>query len=222
VLKHSFAICGRPSDGSKTPSPCMRVPWMLVLACLLLIQHTPLAAAKSEDAVRAFVEQVNSASNTFFSSGSEADAREKCRSLLSWAFDVQAMAEYALAKAWNTSTEEERKAFLDAFEGEIITEYLRRMKANGTLTYVGAREPLEGDRLAASRLTVRGKPDQIWIWRIRPAGEAWRIVDVLVDGHSAIFAERQEYAQVLEANHGDINAVIAFVRNRAARGLQSK
>jgi hypothetical protein len=96
------------------------------------------------------------------------------------------------------------------------------MKATGTLTYVGAREPLAGDRLAASRLAVPGKSDQTWIWRMRPAGETWRIVDVLVDGHSAIFAERQEYGRVLQTNHGDINAVIAFVRKRAARGLESK
>ncbi len=90
------------------------------------------------------------------------------------------------------------------------------------MTYVGAREPFKGDRYAASRLTAPGKADQTWIWRIRPAGDKWRIVDVMVDGHSALFAERQEYAQVLQDNHGDINAVIAFIRNRAARGLQSK
>jgi ABC-type transporter MlaC component len=199
----------------------MRVVWMLVLACLLLIPDTPPATA-GLDPVRDFVEQVNSASNAFFSSGSEADAREKCRHLLSWAFDEQAMAEYALAKAWDTTTGDDRKAFLDAFEEGIITAYLRRMASGAALTYAGAREPFKGDLYAASRLTKPGKPDQTWIWRMRPAGETWRIVDVLVDGHSAIFAERQEYAQVLQDNHGDINAVIAFIRNRAARGLQSK
>jgi hypothetical protein len=30
--------------------------------------------------------------------------------------------------------------------------------------------------------------------------------------------ERQEYAEILAANHGDINAVIAFIRERADRG----
>lgn len=205
-----------------TPSPCTRVLSILVLACLLVSPSPPAATAEPEDPVRAFVEQVNSASNAFFASGSEADAREKCRQLLAWAFDMQAMAEYALAKAWDTTTSEERKAFLDAFEDEIITAYLRRMTNGAALTYVGAREPFKGDRYAASRLTQPGKADQTWIWRIRPAGDKWRIVDVMVDGHSALFAERQEYAQVLQDNHGDINAVIALIRNRAARGLQSK
>ena len=200
----------------------MRVLWMLVLACLLLSPGAWAAAAEPEDPLRAFVEQVNGASNAFFGSGSEADAREKCRQLLAWAFDVQAMGEYALAKAWDTTTGEARKAFLDAFEDEIITAYLRRMTNGATLTYIGAREPFKGDLYAASRLTQQGKPDQTWIWKIRPEGESFRIVDVMVDGHSAIFAERQEYAQILEDNHGDINVLIAFMRQRAARGLQSK
>jgi phospholipid transport system substrate-binding protein len=200
----------------------MRVPSMLVLAYLLLSPSTPAAAAEPEDPVRALVEQVNSASNAFFTSGSEADAREKCRQLLAWAFDVPAMGEYALAKAWDTTTGDDRKAFLDAFEEGITTAYLRRMANGAALTYAGAREPFKGDLYAASRLTKPGKPDQTWIWLMRPAGDKWRIVDVMVDGHSALFAERQEYAQVLQDNHGDINAVIAFIRNRAARGLQSK
>jgi len=62
---------------------------------------------------------------------------------------------------------------------------------------------------------VPGGAEQTWIWRLRPAGEAWRIVDVSIDGRSALHAERQEYTEILEANHGDINAVIAFVRRRA-------
>jgi phospholipid transport system substrate-binding protein len=161
------------------------------------------------------VEQVNEVSTSFFSSGSEKDAREKCRELLSWAFDVPAMGEYALGKAWARASEEERKEFLQAFEDEIVGEYLRRMKGGTTMTFIGTRSPLHGDLLAASRVAVPGKEDQTWVWRIRPEGQTWRIVDVSVDGRSAIFGERQTYAEVLQANHGDIKAVIAYVRSRA-------
>jgi phospholipid transport system substrate-binding protein len=173
------------------------------------------APTKPDEAVRRFVEQVNEASTSFFSSGSEKDAREKCRELLSWAFDVPAMGEYALGKAWARASEEERKEFLQAFEDEIVGEYLRRMKGGTTMTFIGTRSPLHGDLLAASRVAVPGKEDQTWVWRIRPEGQTWRIVDVSVDGRSAIFGERQTYAEVLQANHGDIKAVIAYVRSRA-------
>jgi phospholipid transport system substrate-binding protein len=173
------------------------------------------APAKPVEAVRHIVEQVNDASTSFFSSGSEKDAHEKCRELLSWAFDVPAMGEYALGKAWARASEEERKEFLQAFEDEIIGEYLRRMKGGTRMTFIGTRPSLHGDLLAASRVAIPGKNDQTWIWRMRPEGQTWRIVDVLVDGKSAIFAERQTYADVLQANHGDIKAVIAYVRSRA-------
>jgi ABC-type transporter MlaC component len=86
------------------------------------------------------------------------------------------------------------------------------------MSFIGARPPSGGDRIAASRLTVRSDPEQTWIWRLRPAGQSWRIVDVSIDGRSALHAERQDYAEMLDTNHGDINAVIALVRRRAGSG----
>lgn len=169
---------------------------------------------KPDEAARRFVEQVNDASMSFFSSGSDKDAREKCRQLLSWAFDVPAMGEYVLGKAWASASEEDRKEFLAAFEDEIVGEYLHRMKGT-TMTFVGTRSPVDGDLLAASRVAVTGKNDQIWIWRMRSQGQAWRIVDVSVDGRSAILSERKTYADVLRANHNDMKALIAFIRSRA-------
>lgn len=181
----------------------------------LLTTASQSAPANPDEAARHFVEQVNDASMSFFSSGSEKDAREKCRQLLSWAFDVPAMGEHVLGTAWAQATEEERKDFLDAFEDEIVVEYLDRMRGGPTMSFIGTRTSLHGDLLAASRVTRPGKNDQTWIWRLRPEGETWRIVDVLVDGRSAISSERETYAQVLEENDGDMKALIDFVRSRA-------
>jgi ABC-type transporter MlaC component len=195
----------------------MRV-FLLACAVGVIAQlTTPVVSAeeKPDEAVRRFVGQVNDASMSFFSSGSERDARDKCRELLSWAFDVPAMGEYVLGEAWARASEEERKDFLEAFEDEIVGEYLRRMKGGTTMTFIGTRSPLHGDLLAASRVAVPAKNDQTWIWRMRPAGQTWRIVDVLVDGRSAILGERKTYTEVLQANHGDMKALIAYIRSRA-------
>jgi ABC-type transporter MlaC component len=180
---------------------------------------TPAFAAEKDakDAIRIFIERVNEASVDFFSSGSEAEARERCRALLAWAFDVPAMGKEALGQGWEKATEEERKEFLQAFEEDIISAYLRRMRAQGTtLTFIGHRPPLDGHQLAASRRSVPGKEDQIWIWWMRPEGQSWRIDDLVLDGHSAVITEAHEYATVLENNNGDMNALIAFMRKRAA------
>jgi phospholipid transport system substrate-binding protein len=194
------------------------LPFFVACAAGITAQFaTPVVWAedKPDSAVRSFVEQVNGASRSFFSSGSDKDAREKCRQLLSWAFDVPAMGEFVLGKAWARASEEDRKEFLAAFEDEIISEYLHRMKGGTAMTFVGTRSPVHGDLLAASRVAVTGKNDQIWIWRMRPQGSTWRIVDVSVDGRSAILSERKTYADVLQANHGDMKELIAFIRSRA-------
>jgi phospholipid transport system substrate-binding protein len=128
------------------------------------------------------------------------------------------MGKEALGRAWDEATEEERNEFLEAFEEDIVSAYLRRMRAKGTtLTFIGHRPPIGGDHLAASRRSVPGKEDQVWIWWLRPDGQSWRIVDLVLDGHSAVNAEVQEYATILERNNGDMNALIAFMRKRAAQ-----
>jgi phospholipid transport system substrate-binding protein len=191
--------------------------WAALLA-LAWLGPAAAEAEKRQDSIRAFVERVDEASTNFFSSGSEAEARERARTLLAWAFDIPAMAREALGFAWDTISEEERKQLLEAFEEDVVGAYLRRMRPKGTtLTFVGHRPPSDGNYLAASRRTVPGKKDQIWIWQMRPDGDSWRITDLVLNGRSAIGAQRQEYRSVLESNHGDMNVLIAFMRKRAAQ-----
>jgi ABC-type transporter MlaC component len=192
--------------------------FFLALIFAWSIIPTIAAEENADEAIRTFIEKVNEDSVGFFSSGSEADARERCRALLAWAFDVPAMGKEALGRAWDKATEEDRKEFLQAFQEEIISAYLRRMRAPGmTLTFVGHRPPEDGHQFAASRRSVPGKSDQIWIWRIRPDGQSWRIDDLVLNGRSAVSTEAGEYASVLDSNNGDLNALIAFMRKRAAQ-----
>jgi phospholipid transport system substrate-binding protein len=198
-----------------------RVLVRALFLAVVLVWRGPIAIAGEEEtaaSIRTFIERVNEASVGFFSSGSEADARERCRALLAWAFDVPAMGEKALGQAWDNATVEERKTFLQAFEDEVISAYLRRMRLPGTtLTFVGQRPPVDGHQLAASRRSVPGKADQIWIWWMRPDGQSWRIDDLVLNGRSAVDTEAEEYSSVLENNNGDMNALIAFMRKRAAQ-----
>jgi hypothetical protein len=85
------------------------------------------------------------------------------------------------------------------------------------LTFIGLRPPFEGHQLAASRRTVPGKEDQIWIWRMRPDGSSWRIDDLALDGHSAVNTAANEYFNVLQSNNGDMNALLDFMRKRASQ-----
>ncbi len=195
----------------------MRLMRLLVVPIVASFATPSIAEpAGTDESIRTFIERVNKESVSFFVSGSETDARQRCRDLLAWAFDVPVMGKQALGKAWDKATEEEQKEYMDAFEDEVISAYLRRMRPTGTtLTYIGRRPPVGGDQLAASRRSVPEKADQTWIWWMRPDGQSWRIIDLLLDGHSVVDAEIQEYASVLASNNGDINALIAFMHKRA-------
>ena len=92
------------------------------------------------------------------------------------------------------------------------------MRPKGTtLTFIGTRPPSDDHQRAASRRSVPGKEDQIWIWWMRPDGSSWRIDDLVLNGRSAVDTEAEEYSSVLENNNGDVNALIAFMRKRAAQ-----
>jgi len=214
------------SPSSRRPHAGLRALGALLLAFACLVQGPALAADNADDtkaSVRAFVDGINDVSMNFFASGTEDDARERVRALLASSFDVPAMAEYALARAWEKADAEQREALLDAFREEIVTAFLRRMRAPGTkLEFVGYRKPVEQEQLAASRRTVPGKPDQIWIWWLKPDGASWRVTDLSVDGHSALSTQRQEYGSVFIDNDGSIDAVLEFMRTRAARPVQAE
>ncbi len=204
----------------------MRAIGALLLVAAYLTPGPVLAAGNADDtkaSVRAFVEGINEASMNFFGSGTDDDARERVRALLASSFDVPKMAEYALARAWEQANAEQREELLAAFREEIVTAFLRRMRAPGTkLEFVGYRKPVEKEQLAASRRTVPGKPDQIWIWWLSPDGASWRVTDLSVDGHSALSTQRQEYGSVFIDNDGSIDAVLDFMRTRAARPVQAE
>lgn len=197
---------------------------LLVAACLFL--GPALAAEETKEtqaSIRAFVEQINKASMNFFADGSGEEARKRVRALLGSSFDVPAMAEYALARTWEKATPEQREDLLAAFTEDIVTAYLRRMRAPGTkLEFVGHRKPVEEEHLAASRRTVPGKADQIWIWWLKQDGDSWRVTDLSVDGHSALSTQRQEYGSVYIDNKEDVGAVLAFMRTRAARPIEAE
>lgn len=215
-------------SSSSSSRPYGRVRACLVAVCAITALFSgPLIAAQESDAtkasIRAFVESLNEASMNFYSGGTEEDARERVRALIDAKFDVPVMAKYALARAWEKADAKQREELLAAMKEDIITAYLRRMRAPGTkLEFVGFRKPEGEDHLAASRRTVPGKADQIWIWWLRPDGDSWRITDLSVDGHSATATERQEYGTVFIDNHESVDAVLNFMRTRAARPIQAE
>jgi ABC-type transporter MlaC component len=93
----------------------------------------------------------------------------------------------------------------------MTTECVRVTRENpaGKVTLAGVRTVSGGDRLVTTRFD--GEGSRTVTWRVRGSGSRLKAVDVIADGRSAVSSARQEYARVLESNHGNVDALIAFM-----------
>ena len=195
------------------PRSLLRLLLVPALACMA----TAGSAVASDAALRPFVDRLIADTMALYTSAlPDGAAREHGRRLLGRFFDMAGMAREALGPPWDTASPAERQAFRAAFEERIINAFVHGAGAGGNvaMVLVGTRPERSGTQLAATRLIFPERPEQTWIWRLRPAGNGWRVVDLLIDGRSTLAAERDEYARVLAFHNGDMAALIAFVRNR--------
>src|SRR5215469_8725142 len=141
------------------------------------------------------------------------------RELLREDFDVPVIARFVLGRYWNVATEAQRAEFVKLFEDYIAMAYATRLAE-----YTGEKFKVTGSRADADGAIVSS---QI----IRPAGAApvkvdWRLIghegvykisDVSVDGISMAVTQRSEFASVIQHNGGQVQGLIAMLRERTAR-----
>jgi phospholipid transport system substrate-binding protein len=51
-------------------------------------------------------------------------------------------------------------------------------------------------------------------WRVRPKGDSFKIVDVMVEGVSMSQTQRKEYASVIRRNGGQVEGLLAEMRQK--------
>ncbi len=78
--------------------------------------------------------------------------------------------------------------------------------------------PLESDRgaLVGGQIThPQGDPVQIE-WRLRRAGDSWKINDVVVEDISMAVTRRSEFSSVIGSHGGRIEGLLEVLRKKAA------
>jgi len=136
--------------------------------------------------------------------------KAKLEALLTRAVDMSAMAKDALGKRWEKISEADRKRYVRAFsdrfkrasEGEI--DFYR----NTEISY-GAETPgglAEGDVQVPTTLTLKGEPTPV-VYTVRKEGNAYKIVDLTIDGASTVENYRSSFGRVFDKD--GINGLIA-------------
>jgi len=123
--------------------------------------------------------------------------RAKLEDILTRAVDLEAMAKAALGKHWDEQPPAKRKQFLKAFinrfkrvSGDQIQSYRESQ------TKFGPEEKLDGLVKVPTELTIKGEPTEV-VYVMKPEGNTWRIVDIVIDGVSTVENYRSSFSKII-------------------------
>ncbi len=146
------------------------------------------------------------------------------RRLLTEGFDVPSIGRFALGRYWRKASEEQRAEYDRLFEDMIVSTYSKLLDSYaGEVLEVGTVRHRDEKKAAVDSRILRAEGAPIQIdWRLRRAGDSWRIVDVLVEGVSMAIIQRSEFQAVVKASGGQIEGLLAKLREKTGRVESAK
>lgn len=144
------------------------------------------------------------------------DRLAKISGLLSEGFDMPWIAQFVLGRNWRNASQSEREEYSSLFKAILEHSYSRQFT-----DYSGQKILILGHKLGSRNyMFVRSRifdPERSNIdinvnWRLVPAGNSFKIVDIVIEGVSMAVTQRNEYASVLQRNGDSIPALINAMR----------
>jgi phospholipid transport system substrate-binding protein len=138
------------------------------------------------------------------------------RELLREDFDVPGIARFVLGRYWNIATEEQRAEFVKLFEEYIAVAYATRLAeyTGETFKVTGSRPDADGALVSSQILRPAGAAPVKVDWHLTERTGSYKISDVSVDGISMAVTQRSEFASVIQHNGGQVQSLIAMLRER--------
>jgi phospholipid transport system substrate-binding protein len=142
------------------------------------------------------------------------------RELLRQDFDVPGIARFVLGRYWNVATEEQRAEFVKLFEEYIALAYATRLAeyTGETFKVTGSRPEADGAIVSSQIIRPAGAAPVKVDWRLTDRTGNYKISDVSVDGISMAVTQRSEFASVIQHNGGQVQSLIAMLRERTGAG----
>ena len=146
------------------------------------------------------------------------DREREFRRLLTDGFHLELIGRFVLGRHWRRASDEERAEFQRLFEDYVVASYAQQLANYAGEQLVIQRGQVKGERgaLVSSQITrPQGDPIQVE-WRLRRAGEGWRIIDVVVEGISMAVTHRSEFSSVIGSHGGRIGGLLEVLRGKTA------
>ncbi len=174
-------------------------------------------AANADDFIR------SAGARTFESLSKELTDEERTdrfREILRDTFDMKTIARFTLGRYWRVASKKQREDYVGLFEEFIVQAYSHRFKdlSGQTFEVKRSQELNARDRLVLSEVKVKqGKPPVRVNWRVRLRDDAYRVIDVVVEGVSMSITQRDEFAAVIRQSGGKIEGLLAALRRKTGQ-----
>lgn len=192
----------------------------IVVALVGLTALCIARAGHAEDAPRAVVERMTNAAIGVLGDRSAAveDKRHRLEEIIYREVDFDTMSRLVLARNWSKFTAEQQTAFVKLFKEHLSITYGNNIEnyKNERVAIVGDREEARGDWTVNSKiLRGGGSSDIILDYRLRKAGDAWKIIDIIIERVSLVANFRSQFQDILGSGAPD--KLLQVLRDKNAR-----
>lgn len=146
---------------------------------------------------------------------------QKLEPVIARAFDLEAMARFAVGPTWTSLTPADQAGVLKAFRRMTIATYAHNFDGySGEHFAVESVETRGVDKLVHTKLTSQGSAPVALAYRMRATSGPWKVIDVYYNGAvSSLTGQRSEFSATLQA--GGAAALIKKLNSQADTLLKS-
>lgn len=151
-------------------------------------------------------------------------AKINFRKILNEAFDVPTIARFTLGRYWRVATPEQQKEFTALIKTAILDKYADRVLGYSGDGYTMNSSSAINDKDYAVGMTIKrdaGAPVD-FTWRLRRTGNAFKVIDISVEGISMSVTHRADFASIIERNGGQVQSLIDALNNKEALPSEKK
>jgi phospholipid transport system substrate-binding protein len=147
--------------------------------------------------------------------GDTAAVQGRFRRLFRQYFDAEACARSALGPHWQNATTQQQEEYANRYEDYIIIVYsalLGRLSGE-SITVLGSQPDAEGV-LVTSR--IDGIVPITVGWQLNPTNNGYKVTNLFVGGINMASMQRSEMVSVIQRNSGQMQALLAALREKNA------
>ncbi len=129
--------------------------------------------------------------------------------------DVATVGKHVAGVYWKKATKAEQDAFLTAF-----LDFATKSWADKFNLYTGQKIEFTGTQAAKSgqffvTSVIQNNPPATVLWRLKKAGNSYKITDIVIEGVSMVTSYRNEYSAFLHKNGGKLSALTQELQRKS-------